>query len=332
MFSIPQLLKTIRKLQANGISGSDLVKSLQNAAIIGNNNNKQSSTTTTAHMDTPLWLTSLLSAQGMTSSVSSISLASSTVTDEETEATATVSLKQPQQASESSSSHEHEITENENSSEASQQSSSIESGSGAGNSDSNSHKLSETQQHVVSLYSNLNENGSLSYTESTCTTTQDSNKINTPNKIVPTAAAAAATTTTTPQYFCHTNRSQSIQNFYQQQLHQFHTQHNQSLYAKQKQTQFAMSSLAAEPLSLKSQDDILSNHISSNGDDAKLNGNNEKGNDSTSSLKSVSSPGSPEAAGKPCFNTGLAEILQFMELIGNLKVSKLNLIISYCAL
>lgn len=116
----------------------------------------------------------------------------------------------------------------------------------------------------------------------------------------------------TSQNLC--NRSQQIQNFYQQQLHQFHTQHNQSLWAKQKQTHFTMSSLAAaEPLSPLSSGDGLG-AIASNGDDtAKFNGENEADNCSSSAASS---------SGKTCFKSGLGEILQFMELIGNLKHTK----------
>lgn len=79
---------------------------------------------------------------------------------------------------------------------------------------------------------------------------------------------------------------------------------------QQQTTKFAMSSLAAEPLQAE---------ISS-GD-----GVNTVGTAGTEGSNATAGTACHEAASsagkKPCFNTGLADILQFMELIGNLKVS-----------
>lgn len=71
-----------------------------------------------------------------------------------------------------------------------------------------------------------------------------------------------------------------------------------------------MSSLAAEPLQAE---------ISS------ADGVNTVGTAGTEGSNATAGTACHEAASsagkKPCFNTGLADILQFMELIGNLKVS-----------
>lgn len=79
---------------------------------------------------------------------------------------------------------------------------------------------------------------------------------------------------------------------------------------QQQTTKFAMSSLAAEPLQAE---------ISS------ADGVNTVGTAGTEGSNATSGAACHEAASsagkKPCFNTGLADILQFMELIGNLKVS-----------
>ncbi|XP_037960561.1 uncharacterized protein LOC119689737 [Teleopsis dalmanni] len=129
-------------------------------------------------------------------------------------------------------------------------------------------------------------------------------------------ATAVTSATTKNNLNLYVNHSQQIQKFYrQQQQHQqqFHTQQNQSLYAKQKQTQFAMSSLAAEPLVLK-QDDI----VATNGSNDCCISSSENGGNITKQKNNSSS----STSGKPCFSTGLGDILQFMELIGNLKHTK----------
>lgn len=105
-------------------------------------------------------------------------------------------------------------------------------------------------------------------------------------------------------------RSQDIQR-------QLHTQRNgnnaksshpQQQHQQQQQTttKFAMSSLAAEPL----QAEISTSDGSSLTAATAAPGEGAACHDAASS-----------AGKKPCFNTGLADILQFMELIGNLKVS-----------
>ncbi|XP_034472276.1 uncharacterized protein LOC117780020 [Drosophila innubila] len=101
-------------------------------------------------------------------------------------------------------------------------------------------------------------------------------------------------------------RSQDIQRF-------IHTQRNvdnaksSSHHQQQQTTKFAMSSLAAEPLQAE-----ISSSDGSNNTNATV-----AVTDGTSCHETVSSPGQ-----KPCFNSGLADILQFMELIGNLKHTK----------
>lgn len=76
---------------------------------------------------------------------------------------------------------------------------------------------------------------------------------------------------------------------------------------QQQTTKFAMSSLAAEPLQAE---------ISS------ADGVNTAGTEGSNATSGTACHEAASSAGKkPCFNTGLADILQFMELIGNLKVS-----------
>nr|XP_036232479.1 uncharacterized protein LOC106625883 [Bactrocera oleae]XP_036232480.1 uncharacterized protein LOC106625883 [Bactrocera oleae] len=107
-------------------------------------------------------------------------------------------------------------------------------------------------------------------------------------------------------------RSQQIQKFYQQHLHHFHTQNNQSL--ENKQTQYnAMSSLAAEPKTLKQDEQTAA---TTNGQHTSQDGN------TTSNGSSCNGNEQKNSSGKPCFNAGLGQIIQFMELIGNLKHTK----------
>ncbi|XP_039952393.1 uncharacterized protein LOC126752592 isoform X2 [Bactrocera neohumeralis] len=107
-------------------------------------------------------------------------------------------------------------------------------------------------------------------------------------------------------------RSQQIQKFYQQHLHHFHTQNNQNF--ENKQTQYnAMSSLAAEPKTLKQDEQTAA---ATNGQHTSEDGN------TTSNGSSCNGNEQKNSSGKPCFNAGLGQILQFMELIGNLKHTK----------
>lgn len=107
-------------------------------------------------------------------------------------------------------------------------------------------------------------------------------------------------------------RSQDIQRF-------IHTQSATGQRAKATQqqhqqqqttTKFAMSSLAAEPLQAHKPDEITA----SGDKEAEAPGLGASCHDVASA--------SASAGKKPCFNTGLGEILQFMELIGNLKHTK----------
>lgn len=94
-----------------------------------------------------------------------------------------------------------------------------------------------------------------------------------------------------------------------------HHHHQQQPQQQQQQTtKFAMSSLAAEPLQAE---------ISSvDGVNSVAAGTDATGAAGTSCHEAATAAAS-SAGKKPCFNTGLADILQFMELIGNLKVSTL---------
>lgn len=108
-------------------------------------------------------------------------------------------------------------------------------------------------------------------------------------------------------------RSQDIQRFIHTQsatgqrakATQHHPQQQQ-----QTTTKFAMSSLAAEPLQAHKPDEITA----SGDKEAEAPGLGASCHDVVSA--------SASAGKKPCFNTGLGEILQFMELIGNLKVKE----------
>ncbi|XP_020803951.1 uncharacterized protein LOC110180606 [Drosophila serrata] len=104
-------------------------------------------------------------------------------------------------------------------------------------------------------------------------------------------------------------RSQDIQR-------QIHTQSVSGQRAKSSQqqqqqttTKFAMSSLAAEPLQAHKADEITASGADNAVESPGLG----------ASCHDVASA-SASAGTKACFSTGLGEIIQFMELIGNLKV------------
>ncbi|KAH8248575.1 hypothetical protein KR032_001046, partial [Drosophila birchii] len=106
-------------------------------------------------------------------------------------------------------------------------------------------------------------------------------------------------------------RSQDIQR-------QIHTQSASGQRAKSSQqqqqqttTKFAMSSLAAEPLQAHKADEITASGADNAVESPGLG----------ASCHDVASA-SASAGTKACFSTGLGEILQFMELIGNLKHTK----------
>ncbi|KAH8273823.1 hypothetical protein KR044_001148, partial [Drosophila immigrans] len=105
-------------------------------------------------------------------------------------------------------------------------------------------------------------------------------------------------------------RSQDIQRFIHTQgnvdsAKSSHPHHHQQ--QQQQTNKFAMSSLAAEPLQAEISASEGSAGTAATG----------AANDATSCHEAASNAGK-----KPCFNTGLADILQFMELIGNLKHTK----------
>ncbi|BFF95125.1 uncharacterized protein DMAD_12598 [Drosophila madeirensis] len=88
---------------------------------------------------------------------------------------------------------------------------------------------------------------------------------------------------------------------------------------QQTTTKFAMSSLAAEPLPQAHKPDQITADASSKSDvaAAAADASSPSNGLGASCHEAASSTGK-----KPCFSTGLAEILQFMELIGNLKHTK----------
>lgn len=120
---------------------------------------------------------------------------------------------------------------------------------------------------------------------------------------------------TTAKQFVRNLLLQHSQDLQQQQQQRFiHSKCSSQDSAKSSQqqqqtTKFAMSSLAAEPLQaeISSADGVNTVAAGTEGSDATS---------GTACHEAASSAGK-----KPCFNTGLADILQFMELIGNLKVS-----------
>ncbi|XP_039493843.1 5'-deoxynucleotidase HDDC2 [Drosophila santomea] len=107
-------------------------------------------------------------------------------------------------------------------------------------------------------------------------------------------------------------RSQDIQRHIHTQSSKGQTRAKSSQQQQQQQTatKFAMSSLAAEPLQSQKPDEITA----STGGDVEAPGLG-------ASCHEVASA-SASAGKKPCFSSGLGEILQFMELIGNLKHTK----------
>lgn len=290
MLSIQQLIKALKKLQNTTAAGGDLVKSIKHVAVSANNTNE---TNTSLPFGT-IFTTSLHNHDKEESETSSID--ASTLPEQQQQQT---NSNYNKNCSNNSSSV---YTSNNNSSQLCLEQKIQQ-----------SHFRNSHHNNCFSLCSSLNaESSNLQCDRETFeATTQDSFS----NKLSVSYNTAICSTCSPQSTNNHLHiphqqqpqRSQRIQNFYQQQIfHQFHTQHNQN--SKQKQTQFAMSSLAAEPLTLQ-----------------KSNGKKDAiENDSSSTSSSASCPDTKQqnsSTGKPCFNTGLADILQFMELIGNLKVN-----------
>lgn len=305
MLSIQQLIKALRKLQNNTVAGGDLVKSIKHAAVCATETN-----TTII----PVGITLMTSLHN-----------NDDKRDLKKAATSSLSVSELS---------EQDQQTNSNSSNCS--SSSIY----TSNDTSSQLPLKQQTQQTFhashnkcfSLYSSLNVDSSniQCNRETSIATTQDS--------VINKATVNNITfTTTSPlhQISCHLHsyyqqqplRSQRIQKFFQQQIfHQFHTQPNQNLNTKQKQTQFAMSSLAAEPLRKQKSDSRNGKEDCHDTIDSESSSSATAPSSSSSSSSSASRPDTKQqnsSTGKPCFNTGLADILQFMELIGNLKVSNL---------
>lgn len=331
MLSIQQLMKALRKLQNNTVAGGDLVKSIKHVAVCANNTN-ETYKTTIIPVGTTL-MTSLHNNEDKgdfnTTTTSS--------------AVAAVTLEQQQLQTNSQSSSN---TSNDNNSSQLPL-----------NEQQITDNFHASHNKCFSLYSPLNANSSqlIQCNTKSNANTQDTNFSKTSENS--TKGNTISTNSSSPLEYQHNHltyqqqlhqtsnhhyhqqnpfnqqqqplRSQSIQNFFQQQIfqHQFHTQHNQNLNTKQKQTQFAMSSLAAEPLTLQKSD-------GHNGHNDNIVDNESSVSSSATAAATSSSSSSSAAASCPetkhdenssteksCFNTGLADILQFMELIGNLKVS-----------
>ncbi|EDW37346.1 GL25580 [Drosophila persimilis] len=111
-------------------------------------------------------------------------------------------------------------------------------------------------------------------------------------------------------------RRQDIQRLIHTQPPSGHgTKSSQQQNQQQTTTKFAMSSLAAEPLPQAHKPDEITAAASTS--DVAASGTTPSNGLGASCQEAASSTGK-----KPCFSTGLAEILQFMELIGNLKHTK----------
>ncbi|XP_061391234.1 probable serine/threonine-protein kinase DDB_G0280133 [Musca vetustissima] len=254
MLSIQQLIKALRKLQnstaINNTAAGDLVKSIKHVASTA------AETATRAPSSTVL-MTSLLNRREQ---------------HHEDELDAEVGRKTtsslPKQQGEEQTnvymgSHVGRSSsgDNNNANTTSNSSSSSTDTSKNGN----NHQQQQTlncHNECFSLYSSLDTDGSIKATESENFTTQDPQTV----VILSTTSSPHSVATTQqrgPQHNHHHThhhslnhqqnqlRSQRIQNFFQQQIfhQQFHTQqHYHNLNTKHKQTQFAMSSLAAEPL------------------------------------------------------------------------------------
>lgn len=329
MLSIQQLIKTLRKLQNNSTAttnGSDLLKSIKHVAAAATATNVEATPLATIAVPTAVitnvpktLMTSLMHNNKDNKSGDSKVLLNTSA------ATETSSLpEQPEQTKSKSQS-----SSSDSNISCFQYNGSASASCSNRNVDDNNISSQPPKQQTLnyhtshnecfSLYSPLNVDGSKDLRgNEQDSSTQDSSIAAEISLTSSPCVKQNATHTSTRHHQFHNNqpqqqRSQRIQNFFQQQIfnqfQQFHTQHNQNLKTKQKQTQFAMSSLAAEPLTtptLQQKDDHHPQASSSDDESSKT----------PSASKQQSS-----ASGKPCFNTGLGDILQFMELIGNLKVS-----------
>ncbi|XP_073823714.1 uncharacterized protein [Musca autumnalis] len=321
MLSIQQLIKALRKLQNNTAinNAGDLVKSIKHVAAASSTEGMP----TLARAPSSVLMTSLLNNQREPQA------------DELETKGETSSLPKQQEEQTNGSSNVHSSSDccsnhNDNTNNINATSTSMS---------SSSCKSHQQQQQTLnchnecfSLYSSLNTDGSKNSGEIQNFTTQDPNLTQTAVISTSSSSSPHQHTITTkqrgppPHHINHLNqqiqqRSQRIQNFFQQQIfhhQQFHTQqHNHTLNTKHKQTQFAMSSLAAEPLATAplQKDDLTCNGSG---------GGHQTPSDDESSSPSTSDANKQQnsKSGKPCFNAGLGDILQFMELIGNLKHTK----------
>uniref|UniRef100_A0A1A9W3W8 5'-deoxynucleotidase HDDC2 n=1 Tax=Glossina brevipalpis TaxID=37001 RepID=A0A1A9W3W8_9MUSC len=318
MFSIQQLIKTLKKLQNNSTSGSsrDVINNLKRATIT------ESAKTRKATLPASTTLMTSLTCTNNTTSGYQQEEADDEIVNSSLRRMCT--LKQSKQTfSNNNKNNDNKSKYDTNSSQllplTNCQKTVVET----------KYKRKSSRTQHFSIYSDLKENASeLGATEQEV---EILTKLPLSEDITNTTTYCRTTTTL---------RNQRIQNFYQQQLLYFHTQQPQNPNSKQKQAtkQFAMSSsLAAEPAPLPQQQEELKDHQIIN-EMKQQQPNPTYDNETTtivasskstspnSSSPSSSSPSascdSNSASGKPCFNAGLSDILQFMELIGNLKHTK----------
>ncbi|CAD6996650.1 unnamed protein product [Ceratitis capitata] len=288
MFSIQQLIKALRKLQNTNAknAGSDLVKQNLKPVIA-------------------ISTVRIIGVEGISAPASiknaPSKLSPSAVTSLLSLSNTMISPKQPEQQQQQQQQQQSHQSENNqqlllgtNSSQQQKQTYQQQ------------NLLRHTQAHEVICETSPQRNVSLdlSAIENGCVTAGTEYQI---------AVNSLKTTTTRAQAinFTKTTRSQQIQKFYQQHLHYFHTQNNQNL--ENKQTQYnAMSSLAAEPKTVKQDEQTM----------ATTNGQHPIKDENTSNGSSCNGNEQKNSSGKPCFNAGLGQIIQFMELIGNLKHTK----------
>ncbi|XP_017465836.1 PREDICTED: uncharacterized protein LOC108358851 [Rhagoletis zephyria] len=293
MLSIQQLIKALRKLQNSCASnnGRDLIKeNLKRVAVVA------SATNTTRNV-----------VLGMSASVSptrqtaegAAEFGPTIVTSLPTLNDAMISPKQPRKLKRE---HEQQLLLATNSSQPQQQKEQSYQLEQRQHSQVHEVNCQVGRQRSVSLDSPAIENGGV--------TAGPEYQIAV-NSLKTTSTSAQASNYTTSLIYTTTTQSQQIHKFYQQHLHHFHTQNNKSL--KNKQTQYnTMSSLAAEPKALKQADQT----------GATTNGQHPSQDASSSNGSCCNGNERKNSSDKPCFNTGLGQILQFMELIGNLKHTK----------
>ncbi|EDV99480.1 uncharacterized protein LOC6567124 [Drosophila grimshawi] len=186
---------------------------------------------------------------------------------------------------------------------------------------------------LCKFLSQLNSGLTLSSAEATATEKQQSSEFNfsddTVSRNSPLTAHGCCSYASKSEsaHVVHLSK-QFVRSLLQQHTHahgiQRHISSKSSSSSSSQQTtiKFAMSSLAAEPLQAEiitsnSRDDSSGITAAAVAAAAVVDGAASEGNASCHEAASNNAAGK-----KPCFSTGLADILQFMELIGNLKHTK----------